>query len=293
MRFSLLLATASLALSSAILAACSASGTSTGFNPTEPGPTLGTPTDGTADGGGGGTTTDPKGCTPNPSCSRDLCECDDDRVMANDNVCLDDGSCNTALRCEKACGKAKFTGGAWEGKKCSADFECMTSEPNISCACRAGFGMNTSKRCVDGYCSAALKDVCPSACSSQGGWQCTGPADCTPVICECKNGEHPATAGTCSGGTCGPDSAVCPSACSAYGGWSGGGTTTPTDGGTTTGPKAPGEACNAGSECSPFDCGCNDGSNFKGIKSCQSKKCATKSQACSTACLSSGGWNGI
>jgi hypothetical protein len=60
----------------------------------------------------------------------------------------------------------------------------------------------------------------------------------------------------------------------------------------STGPKNPGESCTKGSECKPWDCACNDGSTFKGLEVCQSKKCATQKEACSVACLNSGGWAG-
>lgn len=281
------------------LAACSASGGDGASGP--PGDILDTqprPGDGGAarnDGRDDDPDGDPKkDCEPNPSCARHLCRCKDDRVMATDGVCLAGGSCDTIERCEAACGGPDtFSGFSWEEKACSQEgAQCFAAQPNVSCECNVGFGIETYGRCTKGYCSTAPMNVCPSACASEGGWSCKGAEDCTPVVCGCKDGQFPVTAGSCAGTSCAPSSAVCPAACTDHGGWAGDGSSTKPDGG-TKGPKAPGEACTTGSECTPFDCGCNDGTTFDQLKACQSKKCATKAQTCSSACLSSGGWDGL
>ncbi len=275
------------------LAACSASGTSfvTGTDGTQPGPQLGT----TLGEGSSGSSGKTPACTPDPSCARLLCECSDETVMATDGICFADSKgCEDARRCEAACGgSSKYTGGAFEMARCTSAVSCMKSEPNISCACSFGAGMNANAACVDGYCSSSKKDVCPSACTSQGGWTCRSNSDCGPVVCSCKDGAHPAVDGSCSGGTCGSSSAQCSSACASHGG-TGTSTSTPDAGPPDSGatPKKPGDPCNAGSECAPFDCTCMNGQTYKGIKSCESKQCATKASACGLTCYSSGGWSG-
>lgn len=232
------------------------------------------------------------GCAPSPTCARQLCECDDDTVMATDQVCLPGGGCDVVARCKLACGASGFSGGTWEQKRCSGVSQCaVTSQPTVECACSYGYGVNTYPRCTDGYCSSFEKDVCPAACQTQGGWTCSSAGDCTASICACKDGTTPVVPGACSGGSCSPDAAICPSACAARGGWTGAGSTGDA-GAANGGPKAPGQPCSAGGECTPFDCTCNDGTTFSELRSCQSKVCATKSQTCSSACLSSGGWSG-
>jgi hypothetical protein len=282
------------ALAAGALAACSASdGNSTDLSGAEPTSSSDAGSTNQTDAGGKtpGKEEPEEGCKPNPSCARHLCQCNDDSIMATDGLCLPDGGCGSVDLCELACGASGFSGGVWEQKRCSGTGQCsVTSQPTVECACSYGYGVNTYPRCTEGFCSAFEKDVCPVACQSQGGWTCKGAADCTPNICACKDGTTPVVAGACSGGSCSPNGAICPSACSDRGGWSG--TASTTDGGTTTGPKAPGEPCTSGGECTPFDCTCNDGTSFAKLRSCQSKVCATKSQTCSNACLSSGGWSG-
>ncbi|MBX3198679.1 MAG: hypothetical protein KF850_29785 [Labilithrix sp.] len=229
-------------------------------------------------------------CEPDPSCDRGLCQCDDDTVMATDGICVDGGSCNMVARCAAACGSAKFTGGVLVEKACSSEgAQCIASRPNVSCQCNQE-GIETYGRCTKGHCSVAPMNVCPAACEPRGGWRCRDDADCTPIVCACKDGRSPATVGSCQGTSCAAPSAVCPSACSDHGGWAGsdGGPT----GGGPTGPKQPGDACTGASECPAYDCGCQDGTSFAQLRSCQNKKCAGKTQTCSTACLSSGGWDG-
>lgn len=241
--------------------------------------------------GSSGTVGEPV-CKPDPTCDRQLCECDDGKYMATDGVCADDGTCDNFKRCTAACGAAKFSGSTFVEKACSDEGEkCLAFQPTVSCQCNQGFELKTYPRCTKGYCSSAAMNACPASCASQGGWTCKSASDCTPVVCGCKDGQFPVTGGPCQGTSCAPTSAVCPAACTAHGGWAGSGGVTPDAG--PPGPKQPGDACVAGSECTPFDCTCNNGTKFNQLKSCQNMKCATKAQACGNGCLGSGGWNGL
>jgi hypothetical protein len=287
-------ALSAVAVAAALIGACS-SGTNTfqGSTVDEAG-TSPAPDGSTRDGATADARPDQPACTPNPACDRLLCECSDaaQSVMTTDGVCLADGSCDQSKRCTAACGALGFTGGAFVQKACSGEgTTCFASQPNVSCQCRQGFGVDTYARCTKGFCSSAGQDTCPTACASQGGWSCSGAEDCTPMVCACKDGSVPAVAGACQGTSCAPSSVICPNACGARGGWAGSSSGTPDAG--PTGPKKPGDPCTSGTECEAFNCGCNDGTKFNGIRSCQNKTCPTKAQACGTTCLSSGGWDGL
>ena len=233
-----------------------------------------------------------------PTCPRYICDCDDDTFAATTDVCRrPDGSCDTIAACGAACRGAGFSGSSFVQKVCSPSaIECAGSFPDISCACKQGFGWNSDSVCKDGYCSSAKQDVCPKACAKDGGWAgCKTSGDCAPIICACKDGANPVTGAPClaaGGGTCGPASGECPSLCAGHGGWSSSGSSggVPDAGG--TGPKKPGDPCNAASECPAVNCTCQDGNTFKNTKSCQNKQCATQAQNCNVMCSASGGWSG-
>jgi hypothetical protein len=296
-RFASPLALVSLSLVSAMaVAACTAGTNGTFGSFGNDGGLLTAGDGGTATGssgsGGGKKTAD---CVPDPSCDRGLCECADGTVMATDGICLPGGSCDMVDRCTAACGSSTYSDFVVVEKACDNEGEtCFVAQPNVSCQCNEGYGVDTYPRCTNGHCSTAPMNACPASCASEGGWTCQSAADCTPVVCACKDGTYPATGGECDGSSCEPSSAVCPSACTSHGGWdsTGSGSSTTHDAG-TTGPKSPGSACTQASECAPFDCSCNDGSAFDGIRSCDSHTCASQDEACSTACLSSGGWSGF
>ena len=207
--------------------------------------------------------------------------------------CMKNGACKKSTF-EEAC-RGPNTGGVYDYNACTQDFECTKSSPSISCECKSGQDYEANLKCAGGYCSAAAEDACPSACKSNSGWVgCQQAFDCRPIVCDCADGYRPVPwTKECVGGTCLPAPSVCPAACSGHGGWQSTGTS---DAGVkdsgSVGSGNPGDPCNSGSECQPFNCGCNDGSSFNGSRSCQSKKCATKANTCNIACLSSGGWNG-
>ncbi len=123
--------------------------------------------------------------------------------------------------------------------------------------------------------------ACSSSTDDGGG---SGPASDSP-------GTTPPTTSTGTPGTPGKDAGA---AAEDSGAKDGSTQDSGVDSGTdaSTGPKNPGESCTKGSECKPWDCTCNNGSTFKGFKVCQSQKCATQQEACSLACLNSGGWAG-
>jgi hypothetical protein len=232
-------------------------------------------------------TNPPPACTPDPTCDRAACPCDNGEVMAA-TPCRKNGACDTMGACAAACGgPVKY---AESQKACTSDLQCQTSQPIVSCACQEGYGWEAYLTCKDGACSGAKSDVCPSACKDDGGWAgCSGAADCAPLVCKCNDGKTPMVASTCSSGQCAPASEMCPSACTAHGGYKGG--TTEPDGG-PTGPKQPGESCANASECQPWDCKCKDGSEFKNTKVCSGQVCATEQEACGFTCMNSGGWAG-
>ena len=276
------------------VAACSVTSTGVGFDPPDASaePSGSSGSSGSSSGSSGGSSgVDAATSCSDPTCPHAICECKDKTLAAPSGVCRSGGSCDVATACDTACGGAGFTGSVLEYKPCSSAISCATSSPNVSCACKQGFGENAYAACKEGYCSPAPQDVCPAACASEGGWAgCTSPADCAPLVCACKDGANPAAGAACTGGVCGPASGQCPALCTSHGGWTGTATNPPDAG--TTGPKPPGAACTQGSECTPFDCTCNDASTFKGNKVCQSHLCATKAQACGFVCMSSGGWSG-
>lgn len=231
-----------------------------------------------------------------PTCPRYLCDCNDDTAAATTDVCRSGGTCDLPTACRAACGGAEFSGSATVQKVCSPSaVECASSFPSISCACKQGPGWNADAVCKEGYCSSARQDVCSAACASDGGWAgCKMSSDCAPLICACKDGAKPVTGALClavGGGTCGPASGQCPSLCSTHGGWSGDGSGGGADAG-SAGPKKPGEACNKASECTPFDCTCNNGDMIKNSKSCQGNQCSTRAENCGFVCMGAGGWSG-
>ena len=232
----------------------------------------------------------PASCA-DPTCPREICQCNDKSLAGASSVCRSNGTCDVVTACNKACGSTGFSGGSLEYKPCASAIECSTSQPNVSCSCKQGFGENAYAVCKDNYCSPAPQDVCPAACASEGGWAgCTSPADCAPIVCACKDGATPAAGAACNAGACGPASGQCPSLCVSHGGWSSSGSSGGVDAGPTV--KQPGDSCNAGSECMPFDCTCNSGSTFKNNKLCESNVCASQAEACGFVCQSSGGWSG-
>lgn len=227
-----------------------------------------------------------------PTCPLALCQCKDKTAYSPSGVCRKGGKCDVVAACEGACGSAGFSGGVWERAPCTEPLECssVVSQPNVSCDCLSGSGVNAYPTCNEGHCSPEPEHVCPKACASRGGWRCTSPVDCAPVVCACKDGKNPVTASTCSAGSCGAAGAVCPAACGTHGGWAGTSTSTPDAG--PPPPKQPGDACTTASECGGVDCSCNNGSTFKNNKLCMSKVCPTKAQACGFICMNSGGWSG-
>lgn len=277
------------------VAACS-SGTNSGFFGADGGE--GTTNDGgpsessTATGDSGSAADAAPASCYDPTCPLALCQCKDKTFYSPTGVCKENGKCAIVTACEGACGAAGFSGGVFEAAVCTGTGTCgITSQPSIECACNQGFGMNTYPRCANGHCSTAPQDTCPQACATQGGWTCKSIEDCAPLVCACKDGKNPVTASPCSGGSCSNATAQCPAACSSHGGWAGTPSTNTPDAG-TTGPKAPGAACNLSSECGAFSCTCNNAATFNGNKLCESKQCATKAGTCNFVCSGNGGWSG-
>ena len=284
------LAVAGLAgLSSA--AACSATSSGHGFTDTDASVTPTIPSGSSGTSGSSGHDAAVASCA-DPTCPHAICQCNDKTLSGTSSVCRSSGSCDVVTACNAACGGTGFSGSVLEYKACSSAIECSTSQPNVSCACKQGFGQNAYAVCKSGYCSPAPQDVCPAACNGSGGWAgCQSPADCAPLVCACKDGASPAAGAACNAGVCGPASGQCPSLCAAHGGWS----SSSSSGGVDAGPpppKQPGDACSTGGECVAFDCTCNNGSAFKNNKLCESHVCATKAAACGFVCQSSGGWSG-
>jgi hypothetical protein len=283
------------ALLSAVVA-CSVTSPGTGFSdpdasvlPTEPSGSSGS--SGSSRPSGSGADAAPASCA-DPTCPREICQCGDKSLAGASNVCRSNGTCDVVAACSAACGSAGFSGGSFEYKPCASAIDCETSQPTVSCSCRQGFGEDADAVCKDNYCSSAAEDVCPAACASEGGWSgCTSPADCAPLVCQCKDGASPATGAACNAGTCGPPSGQCPALCASHGGWSSTGGGGGMDAG-PPGPKQPGDSCSAASECTPFDCACNNGQTYKNNKLCESHVCASQAEACGFVCQASGGWSG-
>ena len=179
----------------------------------------------TSDGGHGGAdaradgASTEAGCQPN-NCDRYICKCNDDTFLATDGVC-DDGSCDTIKLCEAACAPAKYESVAGGGKRCTTEGStCFAAQPSVNCTCPLSNTVAYS-RCTGGFCSDVPRDACPASCAAQGGWFCFGDGDCSPVVCGCNDGKHPAAAASCVSNQCESTDTTCTFACRNSGGWTG------------------------------------------------------------------------
>ena len=137
------------------------------------------------------------------------------------------------------------------------------------------------------------------ATSAPTGKSCSRADDCGYYFCQCSDGAI-VNSRLCSQGSCQGAAAHCGSACTVFkhGSWTGvfggGDTTTPPtgkDGGTTTNPPA--GSCTTKDQCSPFACGCTDGSRIT-VRDCFNGACQDAESGCQSACSDSGrgDWDG-
>jgi hypothetical protein len=95
----------------------------------------------------------------------------------------------------------------------------------------------------------------------------------------------------CQNGTCQGPSAHCEKACNTFNhkGWAG----TAGGGDTETKPPTKTGSCTSRSQCSPFECGCTDGSRIS-VRDCYGGVCSDKASGCQSACSDDGrgDWDG-
>jgi hypothetical protein len=171
-----------------------------------------------------------------------------------------------------------------------------------------GCSITTEREAPSGGASTSVPkgdETAPDAPKGTGGASngksCSLADDCAYYYCKCDDGAI-VNSRSCVQGACQQPSAHCSSACAAFkhGSWTGaagGGdnapssapSSPPSGGGTTGG----GGQCTSKTECSPFACGCTDGSRIS-VRECYNGFCTNPSSGCQSACEDSGrgDWDG-
>lgn len=177
----------------------------------------------------------------------------------------------------------------------------------VVCAC-SGTSTGTSTGSTPDSTVAKGKETAPDGTGTPStpaptGKSCGSADDCAYYFCKCSDGAI-VNSRLCSQSTCQGAAAHCGSACTVFkhGAWTGvfgGGdsTSTPTptpSGGKDAGdPKPPEGSCTSKDQCSPFACGCTNGSRIS-VSDCYNNVCQDAFSGCQSACSDSGrgDWDG-
>ena len=175
---------------------------------------------------------------------------------------------------------------------CSGGSEGSGSSSGASSS-GGGGGSGTGKK---GSETAPDTNKTPSTAAPTGK-SCASADDCALWYCNCNDGAV-VNSRLCHNGSCQGPKAHCESACNAFNhkGWSGsagGG-----DDSSASTPKPPKDngpagSCQTKNDCSPFECGCTDGSRIA-VRDCFGGICSDALSGCQSACSDSGrgDWDG-